>query len=146
MIRSGSAPLSFLASPRWATKRSSAFSRIEQVLKRIRSASAASAASAYPSDSSMPFMRSESCSFIWHPKVVTWKRFPAIADTKRRAISSTVPFVLLAQGPPQRLGNDASARLKFGGGRKPGASGPSGDRVLLLDDDPAFELSYWCGT
>ena len=24
------------------------------------------------SDSSMPFMRSESCSFIWHPKVVTW--------------------------------------------------------------------------
>ena len=20
----------------------------------------------------MPFMRSESCSFIWHPKVVTW--------------------------------------------------------------------------
>src|SRR4051794_23085009 len=23
----------------------------------------------------MPFMRSESCSFIWHPKVVTWKRF-----------------------------------------------------------------------
>src|SRR3954454_14012884 len=26
-------------------------------------------------DSSMPFMRSESCSFIWQPKVVTWKRF-----------------------------------------------------------------------
>src|SRR5215203_6978210 len=25
----------------------------------------------------MPFMRSESCSFIWHPKVVTWKRFVA---------------------------------------------------------------------
>ncbi len=24
------------------------------------------------SDSSMPFIRSESCSFIWHPKVVTW--------------------------------------------------------------------------
>ena len=23
----------------------------------------------------MPFIRSESCSFIWHPKVVTWKRF-----------------------------------------------------------------------
>src|SRR3954471_11557528 len=23
----------------------------------------------------MPFMRSESCSFIWQPKVVTWKRF-----------------------------------------------------------------------
>ena len=53
-------------------KRSSAFSRIEQVLKRMRSAPSASGASAYPSDSSMPFMRSESCSFIWHPKVVTW--------------------------------------------------------------------------
>src|SRR5919204_1800271 len=25
----------------------------------------------------MPFIRSESCSFIWHPKVVTWKRLPA---------------------------------------------------------------------
>src|SRR5215217_569512 len=23
----------------------------------------------------MPFMRSESCSFIWQPNVVTWKRF-----------------------------------------------------------------------
>src|SRR3954470_2810144 len=23
----------------------------------------------------MPFMRSESCSFIWHPKVVTWNFF-----------------------------------------------------------------------
>src|SRR3712207_6847066 len=23
----------------------------------------------------MPFMRSESCSFIWHPNVVTWNRF-----------------------------------------------------------------------
>src|SRR3954468_18858662 len=27
----------------------------------------------------MPFMRSESCSFIWHPKVVTWKRLAAMA-------------------------------------------------------------------
>src|SRR5215213_11749231 len=25
----------------------------------------------------MPFMRSESCSFIWQPNVVTWKRFAA---------------------------------------------------------------------
>ena len=32
----------------------------------------AAPASAYPSDSSMPFMRSESCSFIWQPNVVTW--------------------------------------------------------------------------
>ena len=53
-------------------KRSSAFSRIEQVLKRMRSASVRAGASRYPSDSSMPFIRSESCSFIWQPNVVTW--------------------------------------------------------------------------
>src|SRR5207253_4623372 len=60
------------ASPRCPISRLSAFSRIEHVLKRIRSAWSRSGASLYPSDSSMPFMRSESCSFIWHPKVVTW--------------------------------------------------------------------------
>ncbi len=43
--RSGSRCLSTRASWRWATKRSSAFSRIEQVLKRIRSASRRSATS-----------------------------------------------------------------------------------------------------
>ena len=52
-------------------KRLSADSRIEQVLKRIRSASSREAASPYPSDWSIPFIRSESCSFIWHPNVVT---------------------------------------------------------------------------
>src|SRR3954454_10531406 len=50
----------------------------------MRSASARSATSVYPSDSSMPFMRSESCSFIWHPKVVTWKRFIALSSVVRR--------------------------------------------------------------
>jgi hypothetical protein len=25
----------------------------------------------------MPFIRSESCSFIWHPNVVTWNAFTA---------------------------------------------------------------------
>ena len=68
----GSSDLSLLASPRWAMNRLSADSRIEQVLKRIRSASERSAHSSYPSESSIPLSRSESCSFIWHPKVVTW--------------------------------------------------------------------------
>ncbi len=45
-------------------KRLSAFSRIEQVLKRIRSASSRLPASAYPREESIPFIRSESCSFI----------------------------------------------------------------------------------
>ena len=38
ITRSGSSAFSRLASPRWPTSRLSAFSRIEQVLKRIRSA------------------------------------------------------------------------------------------------------------
>src|SRR3954454_22573787 len=33
----------------------------------------------------MPFMRSESCSFIWHPNVVTWKRFTALTSVVGRA-------------------------------------------------------------
>src|SRR5207237_2908660 len=42
-----------------------------QVLNTTTSASAASAAWVYPSPSSMPTMRSESCSFIWQPNVRT---------------------------------------------------------------------------
>ena len=53
-------------------KRLSADSRIEQVLKRITSASSRAAASSYPSEASIPRIRSESCTFIWQPKVVTW--------------------------------------------------------------------------
>src|SRR5690349_24577950 len=33
----------------------------------------------------MPFIRSESCSFIWHPKVVTWKRFTGLSSVVGRA-------------------------------------------------------------
>ena len=33
----------------------------------------------------MPFMRSESCSFIWHPKVVTWKVFTALTAAEGTA-------------------------------------------------------------
>ena len=52
-------------------KRLSADSRIEQVLNRITSAPARSSASSYPSEASIPRIRSESCTFIWHPNVVT---------------------------------------------------------------------------
>src|SRR5215213_7614200 len=30
----------------------------------------------------MPFMRSESCSFIWHPHVVTWELFCSIGGPR----------------------------------------------------------------
>src|SRR5829696_7785194 len=76
--RSGSSALRRFASPRCPASRLSAFSRIEHVLNRIRSAPARSPASLYPSDSSIPFIRSESCSFIWHPKVVRWYVFTTL--------------------------------------------------------------------
>ena len=69
---SGSRRLAARASIRCATRRSSAFSRIVQVLKTRKSASSAEPASPSPSDSSRPLMRSESCTFIWQPNVVTW--------------------------------------------------------------------------
>src|ERR687892_2847814 len=33
----------------------------------------------------MPFIRSESCSFIWHPKVVTWNDFMPSSSVVGRA-------------------------------------------------------------
>src|SRR4051812_20477394 len=38
----------------------------------------------------MPFMRSESCSFIWHPKVVTWNAFIRAARVLARDASAGV--------------------------------------------------------
>lgn len=53
-------------------------------------------------------------------------------------------MVLIAAGPARRLGSTAS-RLRFGAEpREPGAG--VGRRVLSLDDKPAFDLSFWCGT
>ena len=53
--------------------------------------------------------------------------------------------MLLGQGPLQSLGDDASARLKFAEADKPDGTW-AGRRLLLLDDKPAFALSFWCGT
>src|SRR4051795_7576129 len=98
---------------------------MEQVLKRIRSASARSGTSAYPSDSSMPFMRSESCSFIWHPKVVTWKRFTGLVRVSRGA---------RPRGPVEGGGAGSSAGV-VGGSRLPddGDLDLPGVLELLLD-------------
>src|SRR5215207_2635879 len=42
----------------------------------------------------MPFIRSESCSFIWQPNVVTWKRFigPTRVDTIARRRAPSMPL------------------------------------------------------
>ena len=52
--------------------------------------------------------------------------------------------MLLKAGRPMTLGGDRP-RVIFGEGPK-AAGAWAGSRVLLLDDEPAFELSYWCGT
>src|SRR5687767_5127954 len=49
----------------------SAFSRMQHVLSTTTSADSASVVASMPSDSSIPAMRSESCTFIWQPKVRT---------------------------------------------------------------------------
>lgn len=52
--------------------------------------------------------------------------------------------MLIQAGTPRDLGGD-SPRLVFG--EEPKADGAwAGRRLLLLDDKPAFELSFWCGT
>ena len=55
--------------------RSAAFSRTAHVFMTIRSTSLSAACSSvagmYPSSSSTPAIRSESCTFIWHPSVCT---------------------------------------------------------------------------
>lgn len=57
---------------------------------------------------------------------------------------STVVGVLLAADGFRPLGSD-QPRLVFG--EEPKAEGTwAGSRVLLLDERPAFELSFWCGT
>lgn len=58
---------------------------------------------------------------------------------------SIVVGVLLDAGAPRTLGDTEGSRLRFVEASK--ADGAwAGRRLLLLDDQPAFELSYWCGT
>ena len=53
--------------------------------------------------------------------------------------------MVIATGPPRALGTESEPRLRFGEEEK--AEGAwAGRRLLLLDEKPAFELSFWCGT
>ncbi len=70
MSSPGLARLRCFTRPRSVNTFSCAFSRTEQVLKRMRSASAGSAVFSKPSAAaSTSAILSESYSFIWHPKV-----------------------------------------------------------------------------
>jgi hypothetical protein len=53
--------------------------------------------------------------------------------------------MLLAQGPWRMLGKDTGARLRFAEAGTADGEGV-GKRLLLLDERPAFELSFWCRT
>src|SRR5207253_505894 len=77
--------------------RLSAFSRTAHVLSTTTSAAAASVVGANPSCSSRPAIRSESCSFIWHPKVRIRYR-PAIGIE-----SSSAAFARARGGSPGEL-------------------------------------------
>lgn len=53
--------------------------------------------------------------------------------------------MLISAGPPQSVGTATAPRLRFGEESK--ADGTwRGRRLLWLDDAPAFDLSFWCGT
>ncbi len=53
--------------------------------------------------------------------------------------------MVIATASPRTLGVESGARLRFGEEAK--AEGAwAGRRLLLLDEKPAFELSFWCGT
>ncbi|MGW1710667.1 hypothetical protein ACWCP8_35640 [Streptomyces sp. NPDC002206] len=53
---------------------------------------------------------------------------------------------MIKLGEPRRLGASApEARLRFEAERRETGGGP-GRRLLLVDGEPAFELSFWCGT
>jgi hypothetical protein len=54
-------------------------------------------------------------------------------------------FMLLALGTPRILGNATKPRLRFVEQTKPEGAW-AGRRLLTVDDVPAFELSFWCGT
>src|SRR5260370_32143800 len=47
---------------------------MQQVLRRMTSAASGSSVGCMPSATRSAARRSESCSFIWHPKVRTWNR------------------------------------------------------------------------
>ena len=53
--------------------------------------------------------------------------------------------MLIDVGPVQVIGVAERPRVRFGESQKETQGWP-GTRFLLLDDEPGFELSFWCGT
>lgn len=54
--------------------------------------------------------------------------------------------MLITAGGTRRLGvSESEARVRFGVGAPESGAGP-GRRLLVLDGEPAFERTHWCGT
>src|SRR5919197_5563958 len=69
----------------------------------------------------MPFMRSESCSFIWQPNVVTWNDFIAARRVSMRFRGEGANFgIECDEGGPPRVAR--SGVTSVGGGLRRAAS------------------------
>jgi hypothetical protein len=67
-------------------------------------------------------------------------------DLSNGAVGARRPVHALRRRVRRRHRGDASsARLAFAEADKPEGTW-AGRRLLVLDDKPAFELSFWCGT
>src|SRR5688500_647693 len=70
----------------------------------------------------MPFIRSESCSFIWQPNVVTWNDFMRSCRLVVRAWLPAVVIALIAAAPAQATLYEISGRP---GGKAPSKKTPA---------------------
>src|SRR5687768_11515644 len=107
---------------------------MQHVLRTTTSASSARVTSSRPSAWRSPAIRSESCSFIWHPKVRTKKRRGS--DTALRLSTGAAP-------PPAGSVAQVAVAVRVGGVARPLAGHellehPVGDRVLV--DRPAVPV------
>src|SRR3712207_659014 len=95
---------------------------MQHVLRTTTSASSSPSAAVIPSASSSPAMRSESCSFIWHPKVRTRYRRPDTgpevrAGTRRCPVRVAQPLpwrVAGAERAPRRAEKSSADGYRYG--------------------------------
>ena len=91
MSSDGLRRFTFFSAPMLPNTRSSACSRMAQVLNRIKSASSSFSVNSKPISESIPFMRSPSATFCWQPYVRTSAfGVPCIARTCMIAATSAV--------------------------------------------------------
>src|SRR5690606_3832460 len=119
----------------------SAFSRMQHVLSTTTSASSTSSVATMPSATNWPAIRSESCSFIWHPKVRTRKRLAGSGvaagsvmarrvygrDPRRSEVGTRAGAV--RSGPRAGSGSGRGVGI-VGGGQRVGGQGIGGGEVV----------------